>query len=180
MQVQQNKTPGNSAGSDPSDKNKDVRWMGHSFVSISGRKRRCGGLLQSICSNASSTKQNARKFHGHSHPSDKTKTSDGWGTVSSSHLGSETPVRDCYKHRRLEFFQQVLSSQLSAFSGLPPSDKTKTSDGWGTVSSPISGRKRRCGTVTKHRRLEFFNRFLALSFQPSADSHPSDKNKDVR
>jgi len=33
MQVQQNKTSSwDSTDSHPSDKNKDVRWMGHSFI----------------------------------------------------------------------------------------------------------------------------------------------------
>ena len=57
-----------SADSHPSDKNKDVRWMGHSFIPL--RVGDTGGGLERN-KNASTTKHGMGSAD--SHPSDKNK-----------------------------------------------------------------------------------------------------------
>src|SRR6266567_3878158 len=110
MPDQQNETPGNSTGSHPSDRNKDVRWMGHSSSPV-GRQRRWETDKKQKCQINKTKRQEIPRAPTHR---TETKTSDGWGTVHPQWVGNDggRPIRS----------KNARSTKRNArkFHGLPP------------------------------------------------------------
>src|SRR6266699_327377 len=123
MPDQQNETPGNSTGSHPSDRNKDVRWMGHSSSPVGPQDG--GRPIRS--KNARSTKRNARKFHGLPPIGQKQRRPmDGAQFIPS---GSARRWETDKKQKC-----QINKTKRQEIPRAPTHrTETKTSDGWGTV-----------------------------------------------
>src|SRR6266567_2381955 len=121
MPDQQNETPGNSTGSHPSDRNKDVRWMGHSSSPVSPQH----GGRATRRKNARSTKRNARKFHGLPPIGQKQRRPmDG-----AQFIPSESATR--WESDKKEKCQINKTKRQEIPRAPTHRTETKTSDGWG-------------------------------------------------